>query len=275
MAKNHFHIHEQRNIMSLLKQHITPELHPNRILPNHYFLYVLEGGWSIGHNGVDYEILPDDTFILSAGEYHYAVSDCLPMTKYIWILVDIEPGDNCSDDIFDSSKYISLNTKVSCRGYEAPKRLFYEIALEYLAKNKHTYIKLSSLFNLLLCELSEISSNDATAPSSKLFNNILFNINFFPDKFYSINELANTFAVSENTIKNTFLRNTGESVREYQLKRKIEIIKKRLQLESNVKIKVIAKEYGFCDEFHMSKIFKKYTGVSPTEYKFKFIKSQS
>jgi len=44
--------------------------------------------------------------------------------------------------------------------------------------------------------------------------------------------------------------------------------------EYQLKMKIIAKEYGFCDEFHMSKTFKKYTGVSPTEYKFKFIKSQ-
>jgi len=272
--KHNFHVQEKRNILSLLRQHIVPQPHPNRVLDEHYFLYMLEGGWSMGHNGADYEFLPDDVLVLSGREYHYAVHDCLPMTKYIWVLADAAPGDCCSDNPVIGPRYISLDTKISCRGYEAPKRLFYEIALEYLAKNKHSDIKLSSLFNVLLCELLEINTNNATVPSSKLFNNILFSINMNPDKFYSIKEFANAFAVSESTIKNTFIRNTGESVREYQLKRKIEIIKKRLQIEPNVKIKTIAKEFGFCDEFHMSKIFKKYTGISPTEYKFKFIKSQ-
>ena len=35
----------------------------------------------------------------------------------------------------------------------------------------------------------------------------------------------------------------------------------------NAKLKEIAEEYGFYDEFHLSKVFKKYTGISPKDYR--------
>ncbi|MCL2775618.1 MAG: AraC family transcriptional regulator, partial [Oscillospiraceae bacterium] len=170
--------------------------------------------------------------------------------------------------ILDSRKYVPLDTKISCREYEEPKELFHKIALEYLAKNKYFDIKLSSLFNILLCELSAINNNTATASSDNLFNHALCIMSEHPENFYKIKDLAAIFSVAEKTIRNTFLRHTGESVHEYQLKKKIDIIKTRIQLEPNLKMKTISKEYGFCDEFHLSRIFKKYVGVPPTDYKF-------
>ncbi|MCL2774559.1 MAG: AraC family transcriptional regulator [Oscillospiraceae bacterium] len=272
--KNYFNIQEKRSVISHLTHHINPSRHPDRILTEHYFLYMLEGGWGIGQNGINHEVLPDDVLIMPAGGHHYAVSDTLPMTKYIWILASVADGDcysdipDISDNISYSRKYVSLDTKISCRGYEEPKELFHKIALESLAKSKYFDIKLSSLFNVLLCELSAINNNTATAGSDNLFNRALCIMSEHPEKFYKIKELAAFFSVAEKTIRNTFLRHTGESVHEYQLKKKIDIIKTRIKLEPNLKMKTICKEYGFCDEFHLSRIFKKYAGVSPTDYKF-------
>ena len=39
------------------------------------------------------------------------------------------------------------------------------------------------------------------------------------------------------------------------------------QLLENEKLSVIAERCGFCDEFHLSRNFKNYYGVSPREYK--------
>ncbi|MBD5075363.1 AraC family transcriptional regulator, partial [Xanthomonas citri pv. citri] len=41
---------------------------------------------------------------------------------------------------------------------------------------------------------------------------------------------------------------------------------KRLMAKSNCKLKEIAHQTGYQDEFYFSRIFKKYTGCSPTSY---------
>ena len=37
--------------------------------------------------------------------------------------------------------------------------------------------------------------------------------------------------------------------------------------EPAVKLRTIASELGFCDEFHFSKAFKRAYGISPSEYR--------
>jgi len=265
--KNHFNIKEERAILGTgLGRQVEPVPHPNRVMTRHYFLYLLEGSWGIGQNGVNYEMVPDDVLIMPAGEYQHAVSDTLPITKYVHILTSVMDGDCYSNDTFDDSEYISLDTKISCRGYDAPKKLFQEIAVESFAKNKYYNIKLSSLFKVLLCELSRINTNDATIRSTNFFNNAIRMMSQNPDKFYKIKELAEIFSVAEPTVKNMFFKHTGEPVHAYQIKKKIELIKMRMRTEPNLTMKMLSREYGFCDEFHFSKIFKKYVGLSPTEY---------
>lgn len=240
--KNHFNIKEERIIIgAALGRQEKPIPHPNRIMAEHYFLYLIEGGWGIGQNGVNYEMGPDDVMIMPAGQHQYSVSDTLPMTKYIPIITSVVNGDCYSNDTFDSPEYISLDTKISCRGYDAAKKLFEEIALESFAKNKHSDTKLSSLFNVLLCELATINTNNITNRSNNLFNNCLRMMSENLDKFYKIKNLSEIFSISEKTVRNMFFKHTGESVHVYQIKRKIEIIKMRIRTEPNLTIDFIGK----------------------------------
>ena len=45
-------------------------LHPDRTLPEHDFLYMLDGGWEIIEDGHIYEMQRDDLLILRAGRHH-------------------------------------------------------------------------------------------------------------------------------------------------------------------------------------------------------------
>jgi len=265
--KNCFIASEKRDVVSQLNWSKFPGLQPPRIMDKHYFIYMLEGGWSIGRGSTEYKLLPDDVIVIPAGGDQYAVSASVLPIKYIWILASASDEDCCSDEITDDPKYISIDTKMSCCGYEEPKRLFQKIAYESSIKNQHSDVKLISLFNVLLCELSEIKKNNVNDKSNSLFNSITAHINSNLDYFYTLNDFANMYSISEKTIRNIFLKNTKKSFNEYQKILKIELIKTRLQIEPGIKMRIVAKEYGFCDEFNMSKIFKKYTGVSPTEYK--------
>ena len=266
--KNCFNVQKKRRITeSNINLYINPYPHPDRIMQEHDFFYLWEGGWVIGQNGRHYKLSPDDVLILPAGEHHYGVSDTLPQTRTIYIHTEVMEGDFFSDTGCELPGYICLDTQISCRGYDTPKKLFNEISFEFWAEKKHNDIKISALFDVLLYELSLINNNRTNYSSNNLMNELLYIIHSNPQKFYKISELAAIFFVSEKTIVNMFIRHTGISAHEYQLKKKIEIIKTRMKSEPNIKIKDFSKEYGFYDEFHLSRVFKKYAGVSPKDYK--------
>lgn len=44
---------------------------------------------------------------------------------------------------------------------------------------------------------------------------------------------------------------------------------KELILEGDIKIKAVAQTLGFTDEFYFSRIFKRMTGISPSEFQSK------
>ena len=64
-------------------------VHPNRIIGEHDFLYILDGTWEIWEDDTSYALQSDDLLILTAGRHHYGTRvtatcmsmHCLPMLK--------------------------------------------------------------------------------------------------------------------------------------------------------------------------------------------------
>jgi len=230
---------------------------------------MLEGGWILGQNGVEYELLPDDVLILHAGEHHYNVENTLQNTKTVYMHVEAADGDcflqNDADENLDSCIYLDI--KLSCYGYSKPKNLFFEIVSEFWSDNSQKDVKLSGLFDILLFELSRIKSNKKENTVNELMDQVLCVIHMNPQRFYKLNELADMLHISTKTLTDMFKKHTNMSIHEYQIKKKIDMIKTKIKLQPNTRLKEIAEEYGFYDEFHLSKVFKKYTGISPKDYR--------
>ena len=62
-------------------------LHPDRILKEHDFLYILDGTWEIREDGVIYQLHSDDLLILAAGRHHYGLEMCNPGNRHMYIHV--------------------------------------------------------------------------------------------------------------------------------------------------------------------------------------------
>lgn len=82
----------------------------------------------------------------------------------------------------------------------------------------------------------------------------------------TIELLANAFFVSASHLQHTFKEQTGYSIMDYINKTRIENSKKLLS-ETQLHISVIAEKVGIFDYNYFSRVFKKYVGVSPTEYR--------
>ncbi len=81
-----------------------------------------------------------------------------------------------------------------------------------------------------------------------------------------VEQLAKTFLISPTYLSEFFRKKVKMSLREYIIKTKLKLVEIRL-LNSNYNLTEIAHELSFTDVSHLSKTFKKYTGMSIREFK--------
>ncbi|WPV70321.1 AraC family transcriptional regulator [Chitinophaga sp. LS1] len=95
--------------------------------------------------------------------------------------------------------------------------------------------------------------------------NYLHQFIFQPEKL-KIEQIAAKFNLSPNYVSEYFKKHTGESLQQYITLYKIKLIESRLRL-TDMRINEIAFEFGFTDQSHLNRIFKKYKGVVPSVYR--------
>jgi YesN/AraC family two-component response regulator len=83
-------------------------------------------------------------------------------------------------------------------------------------------------------------------------------------EFVTLDVLARNASVSPSTLSHQYKAGTGESPMKTLVQMRIQLTKNLLLKGSP--LKYIAGQAGFCDEYHLSKTFKKVTGQSPKEY---------
>ena len=82
-------------------------------------------------------------------------------------------------------------------------------------------------------------------------------------------KMALEFNVSPTYISEYFKNNIGQSIQEYTIAYKIKLIETRLKF-TNMQINEIVYEFGFSDASHLNRLFKKYRGINPSDYKKQF-----
>jgi transcriptional regulator GlxA family with amidase domain len=90
-----------------------------------------------------------------------------------------------------------------------------------------------------------------------------------PDKKFTIDEISSKFGIGRRTFERRFKKSTGNSIMEYIQRVKVEAIKKQLELGRKT-INEIIFEIGYNDINSFRNVFKKYTGISPVEYRKKY-----
>lgn len=98
----------------------------------------------------------------------------------------------------------------------------------------------------------------------QIYNMIVYMEQEYMEKI-TLNTLSERFFWSKEYISKKFKEVTGCSVAEFLTYIRLERCKKLLK--ENEKLSVIIGETGFSDESHLVKMFKKYMGMSPSEYK--------
>ncbi len=158
-----------------------------------------------------------------------------------------------------------------------PDRLFVgslmeRIIREHLANQLYSKELIKQLVNTLLVIVARNSAATVAtkAPEGdeqkilEVLQYIQSNI-YYPDRL-RVDAIAKALSISAHYLSRYFKKHTGETLQEYILSYKFTLIGNRLR-NSNLRMKEIADEFGFTDKSHMSRAFKKYKGVNPSDFK--------
>lgn len=143
------------------------------------------------------------------------------------------------------------------------KRLFYENIIQNAV---------FLLLNLIARNIQEnLSASFKVNNSKSEIGDILTYIqkNIYQKDKLKIETIASHFYKSKNYISEYFKSETGESLKSYISKYKMNLVKNRL-MYSNLTISQIADELEFTDESHLNKIFKQFFGQTAKQYKIKY-----
>ncbi|MGE8553467.1 MAG: AraC family transcriptional regulator [Chryseobacterium jejuense] len=89
-------------------------------------------------------------------------------------------------------------------------------------------------------------------------------------KFLKVEAIANEFGLSPTYLGSYFRKQCNESIQQYISSYKIRLIEHRLRF-SDKRVHEIADEFGFADESHINKFFKRHKGKSLKAYRLESV----
>lgn len=240
------------------------ERHMDRTLDIHDLIYIVSGEWEIAQDDVRYTARAGDVILLAAGHHHYGPVPCDGEVRTIYVHFQAHEGDEMSDSATpDRDRYCFPVVGHIPPGSPVPA-LLEQMVNSYWMRDVYAPERASDYLSLVLCELSLLTADmHAVADSRELVMRLMRAMEMNPEQFYSVEELAGMIGVSERTLHNYFREVTGMPPRAYQIAVKLEAARRALATEGRLPLRELAARYGFCDEYHFSKLYKARFGCAP------------
>jgi AraC-like DNA-binding protein len=246
--------------------------HPSRLLNEHVISYVIKGGWDLKVGNEIIHAKNESVFIQPANIPHRGTENCPAGTRTMFVGFSATPGDKYihNQDYEMCQNTVCIDSLIDAKYNPEIKKIFLKIIDEHAKENK---IKAHLYLTILLCELAESRTYDKSKYS--LSTSIKKILDYPTNKNYCNKEIAKMLNVGVRTAETAFKDCFGLTIHQYQLMQKIEHAKFYLEYFPNMKIIDISLSLGFYDEFHFSRQFKKFLGVSPTDYKKTHLKENN
>lgn len=249
---------------------------------NYYeFIYICSGSGSHYNHQVSSKFSAGDLFLTKPDEEHafnieehaevYIVrfTDCARI-----VLKELVENSNGRAVALAKAKS-PLNPKVTFNDEE--KELVLQIfkLLRQLYENASKNEDLS--YYQLLCLVAVIERNllyskeQKNKPTREKDINLILNHihkHLQNPEILTLSYIASKFNMSSNLLGIYFKQETGESVKRYINKCRLEVIGKKVE-NSKLSFSELAYQFGYVDESHFHKSFKKFYGMSPSDYRVK------
>lgn len=217
----------------------------------------------------------DDTFLSDINIFSNRISfliDLHAKPEIIYIIknkhrIEIEDGTSLTDKKNDLLIWNAIYTKEVIKNGIATKYLhpiynkFYKQITSENSLKKLQELELNMIdtyLNLLI--------NDTEVTDNFVINRILKHLHLNIESNVSLKSLSKDLNLSQGYISDCFKKHMGVTIMNYAKKIRIERAKVLL-LTTNDSILDISLRLGFHDQSHFYKVFKSFTGVSPSQYR--------
>lgn len=217
--------------------------------------------------------------------YHVKKGDILLLYPGVEAMLEIEPDEPCSYTWIgfagvkakECVMQLGFSHKNHVQSVEDTDKL-HEVVLHMLQARELTFsneLKRNGLLKLFIAELIDQYNKQLSEAQMKDFHNtessayIRNAITYIAENYASqikINELADHIGVNRSYLASSFKKAMGYSPKEYLLRLRMEKAKKLLET-TNQPINSIANSVGYTDQLAFSRMFKRYSGVSPKTYR--------
>ncbi|MGN7824766.1 helix-turn-helix domain-containing protein [Chitinophaga sp. 22536] len=276
-------LHEPYDIVLEEKDSWENTRHPQT---SFQLVYVREGKGHHYINGNQYDYCPGKLFLVAPEDrYHCDITAHTAFTiiRFTQLFItqlkdDAERLELC--DWIKKTDYIFNNyhAKAGCIFRDAADGAMAQALLGGIAREHRQHGKgyqliirqsISILLNLIARNLL-MSENPDVQENSGQFS-ILRMISYLQEHVYQpemlrMPALAAHFNMSVHYLGEYFKKHTGESIQDYIIGYKLKLVDIRL-CYSNMRVREIAQELGFTDESYLSRLFKKYRGITPGIYR--------
>jgi AraC-like DNA-binding protein len=248
-------------------------------------IYITEGEGTYHINNNKYPFHSDNLFMLMPMEEHYTTvskTTGFLFIRFNKIFLDGQKGSDNHNDLGNWIKKLEyifrnnnrLNGCIIRNNPDKPlvKSLTTAILQEHLSNQALQKELMQQLINTLLTVVARNIALHFWDGKNSNLNNISFDLvqyihsNIYNPEKLKAESIASHFNISLNYISEFFKKHTGENLQQYIINYKLSLVEIRLQ-HSDMRLNEIAYELGFTDESHLTRIFKKYKGINPAEYR--------
>lgn len=243
--------------------------------------YVIRGSGHYIVSNKEYTVQPGSLVICNAGVVHgEAPFQKHNMQSYCCVLKDIFIPDLPPNTLMDTLRSPVLFFTTYKTYIESLLMAIHEFNFQAPAYKNTCELLSNALLNIVYTRLNEqymqniITNNDDNIGNKKneeSIKKIIEYINVHFRESLTLEELGDIFNMSHYYLSHVFKTETGLSPMKYIIYRKIGEAQ-NLLMNTNMLIGEICESTGFNDSCHFNSMFKKYVGVTPSQYRQQFRK---
>lgn len=261
-------------------------VHPRREIDSYVLLLGRKGILHICANNINYDIGPDQFLILFPHKLHFGYKPSSGYLSYYWVHFYINDPDYRIYDRHALVHNIALWKASPNRQYNPdlfiipatgrlsvdrrPALLFSQLLdISKRGNYRATYICHYAL-SVLLLEITKETMISDRLTDQKIPATIIDIIEWIRVSYsenITVDELSKRFNYHPTYISSIFKKFTGYPLMEYINRTRITVSKNLLEQQPRSSVITVATLCGFNDEKYYMKLFKKYEGITPSEYR--------
>lgn len=243
------------------------------------FVYVLSGKGMHGINGNQLSFEAEDLFLITPNDYHsFDLNEVCEFMVVRFAPSYVKSYHWQSIDHIECLLYYASHFSGSVLANEADKRMVANLMQNLMHTLEQKSIYGEDLMRHLVNAIIVIAARNISVMKPEYISpnadkRILQIIDYIQEnirqpELLKINVIAAKFGLSDTYVGSYFRKQCNESIQQYISSYRIRLIEHRLRF-SDKRVHEIADEFGFADESHINKFFKRHKGLSLSAYRNK------